>query len=266
MPTGEEQLVLATYAEMAGQGYEYVLASDIALKSGMGPGAVQDCLRGLDREGFVDLASLENGDLRFSVTPKGRRELAKDAFWSEDIMERLTGHEKLVLQAVLNLPKDQFGTVRDAEIASDVGLSLPQVKDSLEGLHLKGLVTRIRLVDGHLAALSTAKGSRALSQYRPFGTSSYPGSPPGSSPASHSSPTVQPPTNQPSPTSETSPTSPTIGPGHGGTPTGSTTPAPVASQTIKPVRLFYSYARKDEPLRDELAWITKEAEPANKSA
>ena len=77
MPTGQERLVLAACDELAGHGHGFVLASDIAGKTGMGLRAVQDCLRGLDRDGFIDLVPLENGDLRASVTPRGRQELAK---------------------------------------------------------------------------------------------------------------------------------------------------------------------------------------------
>ncbi len=78
MPTGSERLVLAACDELAGHGSGFILASVIAGKTGMGPGAVQVCLRGLDRDGFIDLVPLDNGDLAASVTPKGRQELAKD--------------------------------------------------------------------------------------------------------------------------------------------------------------------------------------------
>src|SRR4051812_13856062 len=78
MPTGPERMVLAACDELAGHGHGFVLASDIDGKTKIGPGAVQDCLRGLDRDGFVDLAPLEDGDLTASVTPRGRQELAKE--------------------------------------------------------------------------------------------------------------------------------------------------------------------------------------------
>jgi formylglycine-generating enzyme required for sulfatase activity len=78
MPIGQERLVLLDCNELAGDGYGFVLASEIAGKTGMGLRAVQDCLRGLDRDGFIDLVPLENGDLKASVTPRGRQELAKD--------------------------------------------------------------------------------------------------------------------------------------------------------------------------------------------
>ena len=79
MPTGSEHLVLVACDELAGHSHGFVLDSDIARKTGMALGTVQDCLRGLDREGYVDLVPLERGDLRASVTPKGRQELEKDA-------------------------------------------------------------------------------------------------------------------------------------------------------------------------------------------
>jgi hypothetical protein len=77
MPTGQERLVLMTCDKLAGHGHGFVLASDVALKTGMGPQTIRDCLRGLDRDGLVDLAPLENGDLSATVTPRGRQELAK---------------------------------------------------------------------------------------------------------------------------------------------------------------------------------------------
>ena len=41
--------------------------------------AVKDRLLGLDRDGFVELVVLEDHDMKASVTPKGREELAKYA-------------------------------------------------------------------------------------------------------------------------------------------------------------------------------------------
>ncbi len=78
MPTRSELLVLATCDELAGHGYGVVLDSDIAGRIQMGLEIVRDRLRGLDREGFVDLVPLGNGTIKASVTPRGREELAKD--------------------------------------------------------------------------------------------------------------------------------------------------------------------------------------------
>ncbi len=77
MPTGPEQLVLAACDELAGHGHDFVVDSDIARKTRMAVRTIQDCLRGLDRDGYVDLAPLENGSLKAAVAPKGRQELAK---------------------------------------------------------------------------------------------------------------------------------------------------------------------------------------------
>jgi eukaryotic-like serine/threonine-protein kinase len=85
------------------------------------------------------------------------------------IVEKLIGPEKLVLQAVRDLPKDQYGNVHDAEIASDTGLSLPQVIASLESLDQEGLISNTRLADGHLAAHITPKGKLAFGQDRQSG-------------------------------------------------------------------------------------------------
>ncbi len=81
----------------------------------------------------------------------------------------LTGPEKLVLQAVQELPKDQFGNVHDVAIATGTGLSLPEVGASLESLDQEGLVSNVRLADDHLAACITARGSLRISQGRPYG-------------------------------------------------------------------------------------------------
>ena len=79
MPTASEQMVLAACDKLAGHDHGFVLDSDIARMTGIALGTVQDCLRGLDREGHVDLVPLKSGDLRASVTPRGRQELKKDA-------------------------------------------------------------------------------------------------------------------------------------------------------------------------------------------
>ena len=77
MPSGPERLVLETCDELAGHGTGFVLDADIAGHLKMGLRAVRDCLLGLEREEFVDLAPLES-NLKASVTPKGRQELVKD--------------------------------------------------------------------------------------------------------------------------------------------------------------------------------------------
>ena len=77
MPSGPERLVLETCDELAGHGTGFVLDADIAGQLNMGLRVVRDCLLGLEREEFVDLAPLES-NLKASVTPKGRQELVKD--------------------------------------------------------------------------------------------------------------------------------------------------------------------------------------------
>ena len=98
MPTGQERLVLATCDELAVQEHGFVLASDIAEKTGMALRAVQDCLLGLDGNGYVDLVPLENGDLRAATTPKGRQELVKEAM--NVGMPILVGHKERQIKFV----------------------------------------------------------------------------------------------------------------------------------------------------------------------
>ena len=75
MPTGSEQMVLAACDELAGHDHGFVLDSDIAQKTGIALGTVQDCLQGLGRDGYVDLVRLEDGHFKASVTPRGPQEL-----------------------------------------------------------------------------------------------------------------------------------------------------------------------------------------------
>ncbi len=115
MPTGSEQMVLAACDELADHGYGFVLDSDVARKTGIALGTVHDCLRGLDRESFVDLAPLENGHLTASVTPKGRQELAKDA---ESLETSIPNHgrksqPKVVPKGLRSYDKDDSGFFLD---------------------------------------------------------------------------------------------------------------------------------------------------------
>src|SRR5271157_5506442 len=75
MSTGSEQMVLAECDELADHGQGFVLDSDIARKTGIALGTVQNCLLGLGRDGYVDLVRLEDGHFKASVTPRGRQEL-----------------------------------------------------------------------------------------------------------------------------------------------------------------------------------------------
>jgi formylglycine-generating enzyme required for sulfatase activity len=78
MPTGPERLVLAACDELAGHGHGFVLDSDVAEHTGMGLGDVRDCLLGLGRVEYVDLARLGDDSLKAAVTPKGRQGLITD--------------------------------------------------------------------------------------------------------------------------------------------------------------------------------------------
>lgn len=174
MPTGSERLVLATCGGLAGHGYDFVLAPEIASKSGMSLQAVQDCLRGLDRDGFVDLVPLDNGDLKASVTPKGRQELAKDAVefgrpspkTSNDQVLMPSGQGGalgLVLQACRDIPGEPDGFILAATIAQQTGLRLPEVQGCIEILDDQGYVRSVRLLDG-IKVQITAEGRLFLSQ------------------------------------------------------------------------------------------------------
>src|SRR5947209_366517 len=76
--TGSERLVLLVCHDLGGGEQGFVLDAAIAQRTGMGLKLVQDCLRGLDGEGHVELVPVEGGHFKASVSPKGRQELVKD--------------------------------------------------------------------------------------------------------------------------------------------------------------------------------------------
>jgi hypothetical protein len=67
MLTGSERSVLSVCLDLAGNGHGFILDADIAERSGMGLTLIRECLRGLDREGYVDLVPLESGEDKHGV-------------------------------------------------------------------------------------------------------------------------------------------------------------------------------------------------------
>src|SRR5271157_3075816 len=81
-------------------------------------------------------------------------------------MAKLFGAQRLVLQTILDLPKDSAGFVTDSQIFQKTGIALDDVRDWIETLGSDGYVDFFKTVDG-LSATITAKGRLQLSQYQP---------------------------------------------------------------------------------------------------
>lgn len=85
-------------------------------------------------------------------------------------MARLFGGQRMVLQAVYDLPKNNAGSVTDAEIAHSTQLAVTDVRDWIETLEGEGLIDVARTTAG-LSVLLTASGRQVLRQFEPFGSS-----------------------------------------------------------------------------------------------
>ena len=77
-------------------------------------------------------------------------------------MEQFQGSERLIVQTIVDSPKDSAGYVEDTRIAIASKISLQDVQNWLETLEGKGFVERAKRTEGFSAHL-TAKGARALS-------------------------------------------------------------------------------------------------------
>jgi hypothetical protein len=141
-------------------------------------------------------------------------------------MARLIGAQRMVLQAILDLPKDHAGYVTDDQISRHTQMLVSDVRDWVETLEGEGYVQVARTGSG-LSVLITAQGKLEIRQFQPFGAT------PGATPAAVGPQT--PPAASPAGAS-----------GQGASPT---TP-PVAGSG--PIRLFYSYSHVDEALRKKL--------------
>ena len=146
-------------------------------------------------------------------------------------MPKLIGAQRLVLQAILDLPKDSADNVADTQIAGATKIALDDVRNWLETLEGEGYVNIARTTVG-LSASVTAQGKLILRQYAPF-SSDTPGSASVQLPASAPSAPI----SSPGSTSHVS--------------AGQTHPGQTVSS--QPISLFYSYSHEDESLRDELA-------------
>jgi hypothetical protein len=102
-------------------------------------------------------------------------------------MARLIGAQKLILQAILDLPKELAGFVSDAQIAQKTQIAIGDVRDWVETLEGEGYVNVARTTGG-LSASITASGKLAIKQYQPIETQ----------------PTGSPATSRPTPATSTS--------------------------------------------------------------
>ena len=76
-------------------------------------------------------------------------------------MEQFQGSERLILQTILDSPKNSAGYVEDTRIAMASKTSLQDVQNWLETLESKGFVERAKQIGG-FSAYVTAKGEQAL--------------------------------------------------------------------------------------------------------
>jgi len=77
-------------------------------------------------------------------------------------MEQFQGFERLIVQTIVNSPKDSAGYVEDTQIAKISKISVQDVQNWLETLEGKGFVEQAKRTDG-FSALLTAKGAQAPS-------------------------------------------------------------------------------------------------------
>jgi hypothetical protein len=82
-------------------------------------------------------------------------------------MPKLFGAQRVVLQAILDLPKDVADNVTDLQIAQATQIALGDVRDWLETLDGDGNVNIVRTTAG-LSASITAQGKLALKQFQPL--------------------------------------------------------------------------------------------------
>jgi len=82
-------------------------------------------------------------------------------------MAKLISAQRMVLQAILDLPKDPSGFVTDKQVAQSTQIALGNVRNWLETLEGDGHVSIARITSG-LSAYITAQGRLALGQFRPF--------------------------------------------------------------------------------------------------
>lgn len=167
-------------------------------------------------------------------------------------MARLIGAQRMVLQAIVDLPKDAAGYVKDSQLAENTKIAISDVRDWIETLEGEGYVEVARTGAG-LSASITAQGKLVLRQFQPFGTT-----PP---PASQTSPSQAPLAGPAQPQTDIQPAQPSAarsvagqgdGPSQKVSPAATSITASTTSTPKTPVEVFFSYSHKDKQLRDDL--------------
>src|SRR5689334_20748929 len=97
-------------------------------------------------------------------------------------MAKLIGAQRMVLQAILDLPKDAAGHVTDSQIAQRTQIAITDVRNWIMTLLSEGYVDGVRATDG-LRALLRVEGRLALGLYWPFGSPASSATQPSPSPA-----------------------------------------------------------------------------------
>ena len=82
-------------------------------------------------------------------------------------MASLSGAQRVILQAISQLPEDSAGFVTDTQLAQFTRVAIVDVRDLIEILAREEFVDVVRTQDGFSVAI-TASGRLALNQFRPF--------------------------------------------------------------------------------------------------
>ena len=91
-------------------------------------------------------------------------------------MAKLFLAQRLVLQAILDSPKDSASSVTDLHIAQSTRLALVDVREWLETLVGEGYVDTVKTQDG-LSASITALGRQVLKMFQDIGVTASPTTP-----------------------------------------------------------------------------------------
>src|SRR5208337_4176138 len=84
-------------------------------------------------------------------------------------MTKLFGAQRMIFQAILDLPKDAAGYVADKQIEQRTNIALRDIKDWIETLDGEGFVEVARTTEG-VSAPITAKGRLQLALLEPIPT------------------------------------------------------------------------------------------------
>ncbi len=80
-------------------------------------------------------------------------------------MAKLFGAQRMIVQAVNDLPRDASAYVRDQQVAQNTHISISDVRDWIETLEGEELIDVVRTTEG-ISTSITAKGRLQLETFR----------------------------------------------------------------------------------------------------